>query len=387
MTAAISTARWRDQPIAPKDYEDIASLVKVAREARDHIIEFDWWFTRDDLQRLRLAVYTWGKSVTGRYKCFDARVLAAINHALGETDSAFVLNEPKSSHGMVCAASCVADGDGFRLRGHAPFDIMFGYGSAGIGQSQTGSVHLGPTAQETLAGAVGMLSWDLRRLQEDRFRPVRNALYGLPLASGVVEGQFHLGPAKDVPVDFQGPFSAVDNGACRCLFGDQIANRTGVYLWTINVGGEDRVWYVGQTRVGFGTRMAQHLRGMLSGEYPTYDVAALLRGEYRLAAGAVAGRWPETLPSVLRNFETLVPNIVGLIRLTKFHLAPLAGDAHLHNRVEGMIGRYYQSHRNPQLRVFPAGVKLPAAVPFDTPIRLVLSSEAPVAGLPAELPE
>jgi hypothetical protein len=35
------TARWRNQPIVPKDYEDIANLIKVAREARHRIVEFD----------------------------------------------------------------------------------------------------------------------------------------------------------------------------------------------------------------------------------------------------------------------------------------------------------------------------------------------------------
>lgn len=388
MALAVSTTRWRDQPIIPKDWEDVASLVKVAREVRDRIVEFDWAFTRGDLRSLRRGVYEWGIRTVGRYKCFDARVLAAVNEALGETDTTFVLQEPKNSQGSDCNASCVGDGDLFRLRGHAPFDIVFGYGSAGVGQNLAGSALLGPTVQKTLTDAVGMLDWDLRRLQEERFRPVRNALYGLRLDYGPPIVESSHGPEMDIEVHFHGPFSALDDLGCRCLFADEMTARSGVYLWTINVNGKERPWYVGQTRRGFGQRMGEHLAGFLSGQYTTYDPAALSRGEHRLASGAVKGMWPQTFPSVLRNYESLMPNITGLIRLIKFHLAPLVGAPHLHDRVEGAIGRYYKAHRDPELReFFSPGLKLPAAIPYDNPIRLVLSSETPLAGLPSEIRE
>ena len=31
-----------------------------------------------------------------------------------------------------------------------------------------------------------------------------------------------------------------DDRGCRCLFADEIAKRSGVYLWTINVEGKER---------------------------------------------------------------------------------------------------------------------------------------------------
>ena len=88
----------------------------------------------------------------------------------------------------------------------------------------------------------------------------------------------------------------------------------------------------------------------------------------------------------LGHRETLMPNITGLIRMVKFHVAPLVGDAHLHNRVEGAISRHYKAHANPELRdFFSPGLRVPAAIPYDKPIRLMLSSEVPIAGLPPEL--
>jgi hypothetical protein len=243
-TPTPSTARWRDEPVVPHDYEDIASLVRVAREARGRIVEFDWVFTLADLRRLRRAVFEWGSNVAGRYKCFDARVLAAINDVLGETDTILALNEPIRADEVDCRVSCEGDGNCFRLRGHAPFDIVFGYGSAGITQDPLVSIRLGPTTQRTLANAVGMLNWDLHRLQEERLRPVRNALFGLPLSYGIQELGSDPGPPIDVHVHFQGPFSAMDEPGCRCLFANEIAAGVGIYLWTINVGGEEWAWYV-----------------------------------------------------------------------------------------------------------------------------------------------
>lgn len=45
--------------------------------------------------------------VVGRYKCLDARVLAAINAALGDTNTVLVLNEPKNATLTDCKASSV----------------------------------------------------------------------------------------------------------------------------------------------------------------------------------------------------------------------------------------------------------------------------------------
>jgi hypothetical protein len=264
---------------------------------------------------------------------------------------------------------------------------VFGYGCAGF-QVDSRTVHLTPAAKETLGTSVGMLGWDLRRLLEPGFRPVLNALYGSPIGIGKRDVPPHPGPEIEVAVAFQGPFSALDDSDCRCLFTDPVAKQSGVYLWTVHVDGADRPWYVGQTQRGFGQRTAEHLTNMLSGQYSVLDPAELLRGEYKLAEGAVVPNWPLTLPGHLRNWETLMPNIMAVIRLLRIHVAPLTGDGHRHNRVEGMIGRYYRVHPEPALRnFFTPGLKLPAAIPGDQPIRLTLSSESPITGLPSELRE
>src|SRR5881296_3586832 len=168
MEAGSSWTKWRDEPVVPNNYEDVAALVKLARRARNRIVEFDWAFSEEDLRRVREAVHHWGSSgVVGRYKCFDARVLAAINKALGEHDTVFVINEPKNMKDLDCEVSCDAQAGAYRLRGHATFDLVFGYGS--VHSEEVADARLGTAAGETISTAVGMLGWDLKRLLEKRF--------------------------------------------------------------------------------------------------------------------------------------------------------------------------------------------------------------------------
>jgi hypothetical protein len=122
-----NTTRWRDSAVVPERYDDLPSLVKVARNARGRLASFGWGFSPVDLLGLRRAVYEWGSRYAGRYKSFDARVLAVINQALGDSSSVFVLNEPKNIPPPDAEVACTRVGDLFRLQGYAPFDIVFAY--------------------------------------------------------------------------------------------------------------------------------------------------------------------------------------------------------------------------------------------------------------------
>jgi len=379
-----STCTWRDSAVIPENYESVASMVAAARKACGRVVNFDWHFATDDLRQFRRGVYEWGRKSAGQYKCFDARVLSAIKGALNDGDSTFELRESSSDRLKDCAVSCLVDGGTSRLHGHAPFGVIFGYGMAGLDPNASGHAHLGTSVQTMLVEAVGMLNWDLAALRGATFQPVRNVIYGLPASYGISEPGPAPGPATDVNVHFHGPFSAVNNRGDRCLFRDDMATRSGIYLWTVPVDGHERVFYVGQTRRGFGQRTSEHLAGFLSGRYPTLDMDALSRGEFRHAEGAVSW-WPSQLPTFLQNFEKLAPNVIGTIRLMRFHCAPLAGDAHLHNRVEGAIADCLRKHEDPLLRNFLSpGLKVPSAIPFDAPLRLLFSSDVPIAGLPPQ---
>ena len=384
-----SQTSWRDEPVIPAAYDDITGLVRLARRARSRVVEFDWALAREELPGLRRAVFEWGTPTTGRYRRFDARVLEATRAVLSERNDAFILHEPATALGEICAVSCSDEGSRIRLRGEVTFDVLFGYGYAGADHDCVGSAHLAAETRETLVGAVDSLEWDVRRLIEPRFRAVRNALYGLPLGRGVEEGELSHGPEVEVAAHFHGPFAAHDDAPdAACLFTQPMAARCGVYLWSIDVQGAHRPWYVGQTRRSFGQRIGEHVACMLSGQYTVFDPDELGRGNYVLAGPALGGSWLETLPSILGVYPALVPSILGLLRMIRFHVAPVEGGKGHLDRVEGAIGRHFKAHRSRACReFFYPGIKLPAAIPGAGPLRLVLTSDAPLAGLPTEIRE
>lgn len=125
--------------------------------------------------------------------------------------------------------------------------------------------------------------------------------------------------------------------------------------------------------------MIEHMRGFLSGEYTTFDADGLSRGEYRHAEG-FNGRWPQSLPSIIANFERTSPHALSIVRRMRFYVATV-DKAHL-NRVEGAIGRYYKQ-RHPTFML--PGLQVPAKIPHDTPLRLTLSCERSIDGLPEEI--
>lgn len=376
-----SIATWRDQPVRPVDYGDLGGLVRCARNVRGITVDFDWVLKKSEVEDLRAEIYRWGTGAAGRYRYFDSMVLAAMNGALGDANSEFNLSSPESIDSE-CRISCSIEGDVAHLRGAAPFDVVLGYGLAIFEPSASRTPAAGSALRE-ISDAVATLGWDLAALQEPGLKRVLNALYGLPLDYGLPPQSFVGEPLFDVPVHFRGPFSAFESD--RCLFTDEVGAGTGVYLWTIQVRGREWPWYVGQTRRRFDQRTAEHIAGFLSGQYEVCDPDALSQGRYRLAPGAPASLWPRSIPALLQRFDILGPAAGKVVRLLRFHFAPL-NEPSLYNRIEGAIGRHYKSHEDVELReFFGTKIKLPAAIPSEAPIRLLLSSEGDIAGLPQQL--
>ena len=384
MSNRTSTTRWKGKAHVPESYE-LEPLVKLARKARGQSVEFDWTFNRKDLERLRAVVHDSAIENRGRYRGFDASVLRVINEALGESNSRLSVADSMKTGKKTFAIRCAQDGEEYRLHGDAPFDVVLGYGLAS--HTERWKAQLGQAATETLASAVGLLGWDLLRLQEESLRPVRNTLFGFGVAYKMSRATPASGPAIEALVHFSGPFSALEGQDYRCLFTDDVGSQKGVYLWTLAVNGVEHAWYVGQTRRGFAQRMGEHVSGYLSGTYGVPDVQALLRGKHLLVNREIGDeRWPQCIPSILRNWRTVMPQVEELIQRLRFHVAPATGSEHLYDRIEGAIGRHYKFHADDALRgFFTPGLKLPAEIPGDRPLRLTLSSDMSIAGFPATL--
>src|SRR3954470_6819486 len=89
-----SSSEWRDTAVVPESYDDAALLVGLARDARMKMVDFDWYFSEEEMRRLQRVVYERGRAYTGRFRLFNARMLAAIREALGDQNTIPVLREP-----------------------------------------------------------------------------------------------------------------------------------------------------------------------------------------------------------------------------------------------------------------------------------------------------
>lgn len=388
MASTMSTT-WRDEQVVPNGYGDLRYLVRLARQARNRVVSFDWGFTEQELRRLRVAVHYWGSPTTGRYKAFDARVLAAINEAIGEPNSAHVLKEPSNMLGLDTKVSCVRDANGFRLQGHATFDVVFGYGFPGSEPRPDVVARLGQDVLDMLTRTISSLGWDLEVLRSRDYRPVVAAMYGFTPANVIGPAlDQNMEAPREARLNFTGPFVLTEQPGLRCLFSDPIANKIGIYLWTVPIDGLERVTYVGQTRRTFGQRTAEHVRGMLSGEYSVQDPDALLAGEQQLLwnGGGDSTRWPGTLPRFVDRLPLIAEKLALTVRTMRVHFAPLDDDLDLFSQLEGAIGRHFAKHPDQSIwRYWAAGTKLPAAIPGERRVRISVTSEAEIAGLAGEI--
>ena len=94
MVLTSGTTAWRDEPIVPTNYDNLSDLVMLGRRARGAVVMFDWRFSEAGLRGLQKAVYEGGTPIKGRYRVFDARVLVAINAALGEVNRTGFIGGP-----------------------------------------------------------------------------------------------------------------------------------------------------------------------------------------------------------------------------------------------------------------------------------------------------
>lgn len=326
----------------------------------------------------------WGSAVVGRYRVFDARVLAAINTALGEANSAFVLKEPKLGTDLAFAVACEEAADGYHLSGHATFDVVLGYGRFDAATDPAILVRLGESVRRALTMAVAQLGWDMQRLCDPYYAPVLEALYGLPAAVPANPPTTRDAPIE-LELDLHGPFAAGEGTSTPCLFSSDCARLSGIYLWTVEVEGRYHVWYVGQTRRSFAERTGEHISNMLSGRYalPALD-ALVVKGEHQLDWRDDAGhtRWPATLPNFLARAHELVPRALQLIDATKFWVVPMAQPARVISRVEGALGRHFRGHTDPVVRhrVTP-GLILPGKIAGEPTLTLHIRGGNSIAGL------
>lgn len=382
----MGTSRWAGKPVPAPDYEDLPRLARAARKARSSRVEFEWMFTDDEIRSLRSAIVDSLSSSVGRYRAFNALVLAAINVALKDPNSLYAIPIPKDAN-RFGEVGCRRNSTGFHVVGVTTFDIFFEHSARGV-LDQPRTPFLLPGAKAILLEAIAPLGWDVPRLCQPDMAPIRNALYGMSVTYKVDEEALQpVGPPKELSLHFHGPFSAFRTDAVRCLFDDAVGRRRGIYLWTIEAGGSTYVWYVGQTRRSFAERTAEHIAGYVSGQYSPVDVEALVNGKHAMPEGCgKISAWPDNLPEVLERLPVVIPHTLELLRRIRFFVAPADLANTELDRVEGAIARWCREHNDSRVKgMIQPGLKVPSKIPGDRALRIAVSSDSSIAGLEGEI--
>ena len=185
-------------------------------------------------------------------------------------------------------------------------------------------------------------------------------------------------------VEFSGPFSWLGQDS-PSVFVAPLGQARGLYIWSISVGNQDVVYYVGLTQRTFAERFLEHFKEHASGGYHLHDPA-------EFAAGRKVQLWPgrfgaerQSVQEFIRRYEELIPAITALTNLYRFHLAPLTLDQRSLERIEAALANHLYASPDVVGEFQDAGIQYRPRRPSEPPFEIAFRSQVPLLGLPSKL--
>ena len=142
-------------------------------------------------------------------------------------------------------------------------------------------------------------------------------------------------------VEFTGPFSWLESDkACSILTAPEGKN-AGIYLWTVETGGGEWIYYVGQTGRSFSQRMREHFAEHMSGGYHLNEPDEFAKGHRQLLwPGRFGAAGNRSVSDFLGQFVSLAPTIAKLAEIYRFFIAPLTCEQRVRERIEAALAKY-----------------------------------------------
>lgn len=193
--------------------------------------------------------------------------------------------------------------------------------------------------------------------------------------------------ASPITISFTGPYSWEREADADSIFDSPAGKLSGVYLWTNGSPERELVYYVGETGVGFATRMKDHLSQELSGMYHIHDPVLFRQGIKKCLWAGMYGKTAE--PGGLMEFLSRMPELhealSGFVRQMRFHLAPTNCDPRMRKRIEAALASHFIGLRNQGCDLQDDGVVYRPRKPDEAPVEATIVSARPIAGLPNRL--
>jgi len=196
-------------------------------------------------------------------------------------------------------------------------------------------------------------------------------------------------------IKFVGPYSWQATGGLPSVIKSSEARSTyGIYLWTVKVSDGMLISYVGETGRGeapsFSKRFGKHLSDQRSGKYKIYDTNLLKRGKREWI-------WPgasddgaikcskQRKKQFDERYDELSPHLEELISTYKFYIAPFKGPQRLRLRIEAAIAEYLKAQRGRIGGFHEPGVRYHLRQGHESQIKIHISSDDKLIGVPKEL--
>jgi len=187
-------------------------------------------------------------------------------------------------------------------------------------------------------------------------------------------------------VHFYGPYSWVGDKGVDCIFTADLGQKAGLYLWTIKLAEGELIYYVGETGRSFRTRMLEHFREHMSGEYHLYEPDAFACGKkVMLWPGRYDPERKTTVPEFIDVFSELAGAIIRLARLYRFYLAPLQCEKRLRERIEAGLANHLYQQDGLIGQAQDKGIRYRGRRVDEPPIEVLFEADAVPLGFPDSL--
>lgn len=183
-------------------------------------------------------------------------------------------------------------------------------------------------------------------------------------------------------LNFMGPFSMISEKP-RFLFDDDIAQKPGIYMWTIKGRNGYLVDYVGETGKNIQSRFLVHFQAQFTGKYNIFEPDKLKKGERSYLWRGYHWRKneiDEKVKDFFRNTEEHLSQIITLFREYKIFVASIRTTQRIRKRIEtGIINELLKNE------IYSKGLQNPPQLrtslkPNEKPIKYRIISKEKIIG-------
>ena len=186
-------------------------------------------------------------------------------------------------------------------------------------------------------------------------------------------------------LQFSGPFILCGNDGIL-LFKEEISQRAGIYLWSVNIDAEFLVDYVGETGQSFSQRMKDHMIQCLGGNYRICEPLLFSQGKRELIWN---GLWQkevrDCIPDFVDNYIELAPKIKEYLELLRVFVAPIETTPRIRRRIEGAMAFSLREQPSPVGTFIGDAIRYSRRSVDEEPIEVSISCSHRILGLNAEL--